>query len=131
MKNNFVNIHYDKNSRYKFDELNESLFIKRLIQNLSEVMGGNFFQYEFFIFSQHGNQILPDSIDFISENKKVLIFISDESGSDPVSYSNQYYAIFKAYIGTTSLKNVFPLPLGYVKNVPHLPIKPINERGIN
>lgn len=131
MQINYINVHYDKNSCYEFEDLNESLFIAKVIDQLHLVMGPDFFQYVFVIFSQIGDSVYPASIDLKSERKKVLIFISDESATDPVAFSAHYYAIFKVYMESTSLKNAFPLPVGYVKNVPHPEVKPINERSTN
>lgn len=128
----FKNIHFDKNSRHKFEQLNESLFLEKVIDQLANTMGTSFFNYEFYIFSHQGAEHWPSSVKTDSDKKKVLLFFSDELGIDPKPYSNHYHAIFKAYIGNLSTaKNVFPLPLGYVKDVPQLPIKPINERSVN
>jgi len=95
-------------------------------------MGNSFFDFEFFVFSHQGSSHLPSSIETTTVKKKVLLFFSDELGTDPQPYAHHYFAIFKSYIGTRSkAHNVFPLPLGYVKDVPHLPLIPINDRPIN
>lgn len=128
----YKNVYYDQNSRHQFNQLNESLFIEKLLNNLSTIMKDTFFDYDFFIFSHHGSSHIPSSIETKTDKKKVLLFFSDEMGTDPKPYAHHYYAIFKSYIGTKSkCPNVYALPLGYVKDVPHLPIIPINDRPIN
>ncbi|WP_439481804.1 hypothetical protein [Cyclobacterium plantarum] len=127
------NVHYENNSDYKFDDLNEGLFIMRIFAELQNLMRDDFFNYEFFIFSNHQIDSLPESIHLKSNKKKVLFYFSDEFGKDPGPYSNHYFAIFKAYIGDSfNFKNVFPIQIGYVKDVPSfLPIKPISKRKHN
>jgi hypothetical protein len=129
---NHNNIFFDENSEFSYENLNESLFIEILFKNLTEIMQEEFSQYDFFVFSNHKSDKLPQSISYQSERKKVLLYFSDESGEDPSPYSDGYYSIFKAYIGTNAYApNVFPLPIGYVKEVPQLPVKPIQERSYN
>src|SRR5690606_20260676 len=96
----YKNVYYDQTSRHKFNQLNESLFIEKLLNHLSEIMGELFFDYDFFIFSHHGSSHLPSSIETKTDKKKVLLFFSDEMGTDPKPYAHHYYAIFKSYIGT-------------------------------
>ncbi|MFC4873132.1 hypothetical protein [Negadavirga shengliensis] len=128
----YDNLHFDENSLHEFHKLNESLFIRLLFQNLEDVMGEEFNEYDFFIYSNFKGDTYPVSISYNSKRKKVLLYFSDESGSDPSPYVRDYYAVFKAYIGTSvKFDNVFPLPLGYVKDVPQLPIIPTKERKFN
>src|SRR5690606_24907577 len=127
------NIHYDTNSSFTFDQLNESHFIEKLFDNLIPILGDSFEEYEFWIFSNpYPKRISPESADSPSDRKKVLLYFSDESGTDPETLSNNYFAIFKSYM-TMGAKspNVFPLALGYVRGVPEfLPLN-INERKYN
>lgn len=128
----FKNVHFDETSRHQFEQLNESLFIEKVLDQLANIMGSSFFNYEFYIFSHQGEGNIPSSVNLKTEKSKVLLFFSDEMGIDPKPYAHQYYAIFKSYIGNLSTsKNVFPLSLGYVRDVPQIPIKPINQRSIN
>src|SRR5690554_1803593 len=127
------NIHYDPHSNFTFDQLNESLFIERLLENLMLILGLSFEEYEFWIFSnQYPKKILPESINYSSRKKKVLLYFSDESGMDPASLADSYFAIFKSYMPKHSeSSNVFPLALGYVRGVPELSVLNINERKYN
>ncbi|MEX2592082.1 MAG: hypothetical protein WD426_04855 [Anditalea sp.] len=89
-------------------------------------------EYEFYIFSNHNHHVKPRSIHRRTDKKKVLLYLSDENNIDPIDLSNDYFAIFKAYLGSyLKVPNVFPLTLGCVKGVPELPIIPINKRKIN
>ena len=126
------NLHYEQNSHYPFYELNESEFIKKIFVELREMMGISFFDYEFFIFSNHDVSKKPHSVNFHSEKKKVLLYFSDEQGQNPKDFSDEYFAIFKSYLPKeTALPNVFPLSLGYVKDVPEVAVVPFEERVYN
>ena len=129
---NLTNVFYDKSSRNHFEDLNESVFIKKLFMHLVEIMGERFVNYDFYVYSHQGRDRIPASVSLQSLRKKVLIFFSDEIGSDPSSYSPHYFAVFKAYIGENfTASNVFPMPLGYVRDVPELVVKPLGERTYN
>lgn len=127
------NVHYEKNSDYRFEELNEGLFIAGVFDELQRIMKANFSDFEFFIFTNHKKDALPESIHVKSNKRKVLFYFSDESGKDPRPYAKHYFAIFKAYIGDRfNSGNIFPIQIGYVKDVPaFLPVKPIMERTYN
>ena len=128
----YDNVHYEANSQYQFAELNESKFIEELFTNLVEKFKEKFIDYEFFIFSNHEHGVVPDSSGLDTHKQKILLYFSDEKGEDPAYFSHQYYAVFKSYLSeASSSPNVFPLPLGYVKDVPELPVKPVNERKYN
>ena len=134
MKNKkYPNIHYDKHSLYPFQELNESVYIEAVLDHLVEIFGSKFSRYEFIVYSNHGPaNPPPESMNCHSPKKKVLLYFSDEHGVDPSPFSGSYHAIFKSYIGTAKeASNIFPLPLGLVKDVPSYPVIPINERKIN
>lgn len=136
-----TNVYYEEQSDYDFEELNESLYIKKTIGELKDALGKRFFEFEFFIFSNHkvnkknpGSErdTMPPSADVPSDKKKILLYFSDEGGLDPSFYADKYFAIFKAYIGTQfQTPNVFPLALGYVNSVPEFPDKKIKDRKFN
>jgi|SRR5690606_3956207 len=128
----YDNVHYETRSRYPFEELNESKFIEEVIRHLFEDFRDGFGEYDFYIFSNHDINTIPESSTFETSRKKVLLYFSEEGGQDPVHLSEKYHAIFKSYIPkVSSSANVFPLALGYVKGVDELPIKPIQERKYN
>lgn len=128
----YDNVHYETNSQYPFVQLNESRFIEELFAKLAEAFRERFADYEFFVFSNHEQGVVPESSNLVSAKPKVLLYFSDEKGEDPAYFSHQYDAVFKSYLsGPSSSANVFPLPLGYVKDVPELPVKPVNERRYN
>ena len=135
------NVSIEDKSDYRFEELNESRFIKNVIEELKDLLQERFDDFEFFIYSNHrvnkrapdsGTDIMPPSGDYKSNKKKILLYFSDERGLDPSSFSDKYFAIFKSYIGTKAVaRNVFPLALGFVNAVPELPNKPIKDRKYN
>lgn len=127
------NVHYETNSDYGFEELNEALFISRVFEELQVIMREKFYDFEFYIFSNHKKKVFPESIHLKSDKKKILFYFSDESGKDPTPYASQYFAIFKAYIGdNVGAKNIFPVQIGYVGEVPEPPnVKPVLDRKYN
>lgn len=125
-----TNVIYDDASTYTFDVLNESLFLEETFTSLSQLMKDEFEDYLFFILSTHDSSIVPSSIKHETKKKKILIFISEESGALPQHLSQHYFAIFKAYLKADKIieKNIFNFSLGCVSDVPQLPIKPLNSR---
>lgn len=139
---NLTNVSFEDRSDYKFEELNESKFVEKVIFELKNTLRERFNEYDFFIYSKNHRvsknepevefDIMPPSGDLESGKKKVLLYFSDERGLDPSNFSNKYFAIFKSYIGGETIsKNVFPLVLGYVNTVPEFPVKSIKERKYN
>lgn len=128
--NGLTNVLYDDSSTYTFDVLNESLFLEETFTMLSQLMKDEFEDYLFFILSSHDPKVMPSSISFATKKKKILIFISEESGATPQHLCQHYFAIFKSYIKTDKIlkKNIFNFPIGCVRDVPELPIKPLNSR---
>lgn len=129
----YENIRYEENSIYPFAQLNESTYIESVLHHLSTLLGEAFQDFIFFIYSQHGpGNLPPKSAEYPSDKKKVLLYFSDEHGEDPIAYSSNYYAVFKAYVGLArEASRIFPLPIGLVKDVPAFPVVPIHERKIN
>lgn len=128
----FENVKYDSNSEFSWDKLNESEFVQDTLDHLRRLMGNDFKNYIFFIFSNNNSGRIPESLYHITTQKKVLLYISDEIGTDPSEYSDSYFAIFKAYIGVGSFSaNVFPFPLGCVNGVPSFNVAPTAQRKYN
>jgi hypothetical protein len=126
------NVRYDKNSEFTWDKLNESDFVEETLNQLRLLMGVEFEDYLFYIFSNHNSGRIPESLHLSTSKKKVLIYVSDELGTDPSEFSSNYYAIFKAYIGAGNFAvNVFPFPLGCVNGVPEFKLVPIAQRKFN
>src|SRR4051812_32560032 len=93
-------------------------------------MGAEFLDYRFIVFSTRDGKAIPRSIEDPSE-RKVLIVLSDESGTVPTEFLPHYYAVFKCYMpsdfpGT----NLFPFNLGYVRGVDAPAVRPIDERQV-
>lgn len=129
----YQNVFYDDNSDYEFDFLNESLFVQKVIENLHTIWKDDFNNIDLYVYSAHKIKKPPKSKSSLSERKKILIYLSDESGELPEDLAPHYFAIFKSYIGDISpkSKNIFPFPLGYVNGVPEFKMKSSEERTIN
>jgi hypothetical protein len=125
------NIILDGASAYKWEVLNETVFLTKFFECLRESMGAEFFSYTFYILSSHDPEILPQSAADASR-RKILFFISDESSSVPVALQSHYLAIFKSYLPhELPGSNIFPFNIGYVRDVPEIMPKPIQSRANN
>lgn len=128
----FENLHYDENSNYFLEELNEMEYFKRFFGKLNEKMGEQFSSIEFFIFANDKTEDIPASAKFETLKPKVIFHLADSYGRDPEIYADNFLAVFK-----TNLKidhegrKIFGIPLGVVNGVPELPKKPIIGRKYN
>jgi len=126
------NVHYDSHSEYQFNELNESSFVEQVFIELYQKMGANFSNYEFYIFSCFRSKVHPQSLHVYSGKPKILIYLSDEFGTDPSKFLPFYHAIFKPYLDDGMIPvGIFPLQLGYVKGVPVFEPKNVVSRKYN
>jgi hypothetical protein len=129
----YSNVFYESNSRYKFEELNETVFIQSVFDSLSLILD-NFVDYNFFIFSSHSITTIPESCKSNLKNK-ILIYLSEEGGGIPSDdMLSAYYLIFKAHHDKSkhlNIKNLHPFPLGITKYIQELPVIPFNDRKIN
>jgi hypothetical protein len=124
------NVFLDGASGYEWAELNESVFLERVFAELEHLMGEAFFDYAFFILSSHDSEVRPASLAHPAP-RKVLVFITDESGSVPRDLGPHYQAVFKGYLpGEMPGTNIFPFSIGYAGDVPAFPVRPLRERGI-
>lgn len=122
------NVFFDSASQYRWSDLVEREFLERVLEELNEAMEEAFHAFQFFVFSARTPDACPDSLSDPSP-RKVLIFITDESGSVPPSLRENYLAIFKLYLPREEPgQNVFPLNLGYLGGVRAGPVKPMHER---
>ena len=136
------NVTFEDKSDYGFEKMNESKFIENLINEIRDILGARFDEFEFFVYSKNhrakkkgpktNHDIMPHSGELTSDKKKILLYFSDEKGLDPSHFSDRYLAIFKSYIGIkATAENVFPLVLGYVNAVPEFPQKSVKDRHYN
>ena len=128
----YNNVYYDKNSVYCVDSIHEYDFLREIFNNLRSDF--NLFEnFDFYIYTQHNTNILPESC--YNSGSKILIYLSNETNSQlPSEVINNYKFIFKSHLDKSLFKdinNLYYLPLGYSKFVPKLPIKNITERKYN
>ncbi|ERM83315.1 hypothetical protein P872_16685 [Rhodonellum psychrophilum GCM71 = DSM 17998] len=130
---NLKNVYYDKNSVFQFSELNESQYLLKLFQNFEKISDGILENYEFYIFANDDEKILPDCLNHLSQKKIILYYLADAGGSiDPRPISSNFELIFKTHLEEAFISdNVLPISLGYVNDVPELPVKPIHDRNYN
>lgn len=125
-----ANVTYDAASAYPWGDLNETAFVTAVFTSLADTMGDAFARFEFVVLSSHDPHVMPASAAGPAGNK-VLVFISDETGTPPTHLSDHYRAIFKAYLTHEPVgTNIFPFSLGTVRTVPALPVKPVDSRSI-
>lgn len=131
-KMNFSNVHYDSNSVFKLNELNESQYLQKLFQALENISDDLLEEYEIYIFANYDKKIIPDSIS-LNTKKKILYYLGDAAGAiDPRPLDRYFELIFKTHLREEFLsEKILPVSLGYVNDVPELPIQPINERKLN
>lgn len=125
------NVRLDEASEHGWEALNESLFLTRMFESLREQLGNSFGTYNFYIYSAHKGGGIPLSAP-VAAPRKVLLSISDETGDIPAALQEDYLAIFKAYLPREVPDlNIYPLNIGYVKETPEFPVKPVDERSID
>jgi hypothetical protein len=114
----FSNVYMDSHSTYTFEELNEKEFLNNTLSLCRKKMGAHFNEFDFYIFSNQNNAI-PASASIQNKKRRILIYISDEAAHSPSFLSENYFAVFKSYIGSgysNYNSNIFPFPLGYINS---------------
>lgn len=113
-----------------YDNLLEREYIDGLFRHLRCILGSQFDEYEFLVWS--GLQE-PEPHHFPSADRarRVLVYLSDEYGSYPEHLLAEFAAIFKCYLPREESKRLISLPLGYVSGVPKGEVTPINARQYN
>lgn len=115
-----------------FADLLERDYLESLYQHLQTEMGPRMDDYDFVLWSSMGQEDFPISFTAAGEKAKVLLYISDESSSEPLHLIHTFAAIFKCFLLREFPEHkIFALPLGYASSVPHLPVLPISERKYN
>ncbi len=127
----FKNVFFDYSSKYEFSNLAESSALIKTFHTLSLIMQNEFDKYLFYILASDDIYVVPESLFLKCTEKKVLIWISDESGTIPNNFSEHYYAVFKSYLKTeiTGFENVLNFPLCCVKDVPFSNAVPMINRN--
>jgi hypothetical protein len=126
-----IGVNAYESSQTPFESLCETSFLMNLFEKMKILMKDRFNEYNFYIYSYGWKQdALPNSVFHEYEKKKILIYISDESGNVPYYLAPYYYCIFKVYLQLDKflVKNIFNFPLGYEKHIPEHTYKNISER---
>jgi len=131
---NYTNVFFDANSTYAFDALNEKEYILDILEQLHEQLGKNFDDFCFIVFSANGEGHIPTSADReFPGKKKILFYLSDESGKTATELKGDFHCIFKSYLPYLGDPNIYPFPLGHMNDIRFEPaeIKNVNARTIN
>lgn len=124
------NVFYESPENSFFD-LCETTFLVDILNEIKRQYGSEFEEYNFYIYSSGWKEgQMPESAKHYTEKKKVLLFISDESGEEPYHLAPLYFAVFKIHLQSDkfSVSNIFNFPLGCEKRIPKLPVKKIKDR---
>lgn len=127
----FENVHWDKLSSGLLEEKCEYEYCLKTFEELRRSFP-DFYEYQFYLFSC-GKLKIPDSTNY--PGKKVLIYLSDESGAIPdKSICDSFLAIFKVYLDESKVKdisNLYGFPLGYSAGVKMEEVKAFDKRTNN
>ena len=127
----FQNIMMDRHSAYSFEELNETVFLTKFFEHLREILKGSFEDYEFYLYANIDSSIVPDSLSFKTEKKKVLIFLSNQSYDINPLLPGDFFAVFKCHLPDSIVRDkIFHFPLGYVKDTKTHELNEISERKV-
>lgn len=125
------NVEYDAASAHGWDTLNETAFLEALFARLRDLDPARFDRLRFVIFSPGRRRAIPAAATGDPSNK-VLLYISDESGDVPTELADRFRAVFKIHQQREPAEaNLFPLNLGYVRDVPAAPPTPVLERPVD
>lgn len=132
---NYQNVFLDSNSGYTFDELTETEYLIEFFKSIKSRLAEDFESYYFYIFSAHSIDSAVPASKNIKNDKKILIYFSDEHGSYPSDLINDYLLIFKSSLKSKhnypKNKVLYPFPIGYVRDVKQLDSKTYSERTVN
>lgn len=126
------NVFYDGASIYSnFETINERLFLKKLFFILKERFI-NFENFDFWIFCGDDKTIPESKNKFVGRNKRVLLYLSDETGYIPQNLVADFHVIFKIHLSQAYPNlNIYPFPLGCVAGVNELLYLEPNKRKYN
>jgi hypothetical protein len=125
-----INVFYESPDT-PFEYLCETSFLMNLFEKIKVFMKDKFYEYNFYVYSYGWKQDhLPNSVFHEYEKRKILMYISDESGNVPYYLAPYYYCIFKIHLQLDKflVDNIFNFPLGCEKHIPKQRYKNINER---
>lgn len=126
------NVYLDPNSEHQWDELIQRDFLKDTFHALQEFLDSELQDVKFYVFSPYHADRVPASIAF-KEQRKVLIFLSDEADSvTPTVLSPYYIAIFKPSMRVEKAgENIHTMSLGLANGVPEIPGRPMHDRYVD
>ena len=104
---------------HEYEELLEREYINSLFHHLSAEMGRSFEEVQFVVWSHLGPDGMPKAITRDNGRRKVVLYLSDESGSVPYQLTKHASAVFKCYLPREfPEQQIFAMPLGYVAGLP-------------
>lgn len=109
----FPNVHYQQQNALPFEELLEKDYLMQALEELQQNLGEQFERFQFIIYSNNGTSNWPLQLEELPKGeKRVLIYLSDETGAIPEGLKPEFDLIFKCYLPVDQTDNVFALPLG-------------------
>ena len=125
----YKNIELDARSAYSFEELNEKVFLIRFFDHLQVLLGGEFEEYQFYLFANISTEIVPDSLSKKTSKKKVLIFLSNQYYQINPALPGDFVAVFKCHLPQDVVRErIYHFPLGYVKDTVEYEVKEFEKR---
>jgi hypothetical protein len=111
---------FDPGSDYSWGQLSESEFLFDVLSQLVQTLGPAASEHSIHVFSTHDPLSLPALAREQSSRRRVLVRISDESGSIPRHLNNFYAHVFTTYLphDLPDRDRMHAFPLGYANGVP-------------
>lgn len=129
---NEENFYFEPEWIVPFDELYESVYVENILVSLKDLMGKDYYNYQFIYYASNGAANPPKPIVLSDPRPKILIWSGDETSVAPSYMTKHFKLIFKPFLtGDNASAGYHHFPLGYTKNVAHLPIVPVLKRENN
>jgi len=126
------NFYFEPEWIVPFDELYESVYVEKILLSLRELMGKDFYGYQFIYYASNGAANPAKPIVLSDPRPKILIWSGDETSSAPHYMTKHFKAIFKTFLnGDKNCNGYYHFPMGYTKNVADSAIIPIQDRSHN
>lgn len=131
IKKNKNYLYKKKNYQKNYSIFFQLKFVEKFLDQLAKIMGKNFQNYNFYIYTSNDKDELPKSA-AIDHPKKILIFISNESNYIPFNLENFFFCIFKCYLPYEPKNSkIFSFPLNIFSENSQKKLIPLDKRQID